>query len=111
MQGQGSAQIKAQCAQNFRLHFAYLIFCVGLVSDVDKVANFGSVHLFVFGGNEHGGHADQLKILSFEIIANVLKQIHEYTNVILRSKVWMYYVPEDNDQESQLSDRESPVTS
>ena len=72
VEGEGSSQFKINGAQNPKLHFANLRFRVGAVRDVHEVADLGRVHLFVLGGDEHGGHAHQLKLLTFNFLGSDL---------------------------------------
>ena len=58
----GDLDVKIKCLQNTPLHCEDFLFCVGVVSDVNKVLDDGGINLFILAGNEHGGYSDELEL-------------------------------------------------
>ena len=56
------------------LHLEDLPVSVGLVGDVDKVAQLGRVHLLVLGGDEEAGDAHQLHVAGAQVGQALLKK-------------------------------------
>ena len=62
VEGDGLAEIEAESTNDLQLHLPDLGLGVGVVGDVDKVGTCWGVDLLDLGGEEHGGHTDQLQL-------------------------------------------------
>ena len=62
VEGDWLTQVKVQSSDDSQLHLSDLSVGVGVVSDVDKVGTCWGVNLLDLGGEEHGGHTDQLQL-------------------------------------------------
>ena len=62
MQTERCSQAVVQHTQHVPLHAPYVGLCVRLVRDVDEVLHFGSIHLLILTGNQHGSHPHQLQL-------------------------------------------------
>ena len=62
VEGDWLTQVKVQSSDDSQLHLPDFSVGVGVVSDVDKVGDGGSVDLLDLGDEEHGGDTHQLQL-------------------------------------------------
>ena len=59
---QRSPEVKVEDMEDLDLHLDDLFSSVGSIGDIDHVLDLRGVNLLVFGGDQHGGHSNQLQL-------------------------------------------------